>query len=530
MRLSIFTILCAAFCFFHTSSSAQYSQRWDVRVDGTADSNEVCSGYYKKYILQTDSGFIYAASESMRGAQQDILIAKLDSAGNLLWQRRFDNITHGIDEFGSMAVDATGNLFVIGSRKLSSTNWDVEVIKYSAGGNMLWSNDYSSSPNAGIDKGSDLYISPVTNDIYFGLVTYYNSVYYYGAVRWSSGATLLSNPSYNGGTGNYAYPNHLRADKDGNIYITGQWRNQNNNLEDGVLMKFNPSLSTVLWMKEFNGTNNGQDYFYDLAIDHNDCAIVVGDDGEGLASQKFLIVKYDTAGNVMWSDSYSILNASKGCFKALDIDSSNNIYLTGESDSAGVRRLTTVRYNASGTMNWRRYDPFISVDAAANAIDFKAGRVASFGYTTAVDTSGLIQVYDSLGNNIWLHEFSQANGTNAYFAGVLDATGNIYCSGFAMGAASGSDLWVQKYAPPGSSGVPGLQAAEMPFDIYPNPTNGTVQFSTPVKMLLVYDSQGSLVMKREGQSISLADLSSLSAGVYFIRTDLSARWSKVSRY
>jgi len=83
---------------------------------------------------------------------KDGVFAKYDSAGKLLWKRQFGSTT-GDDGGNSIAVDTTGNIYVVGSFEdtaifgailwvplglVSAGGSDAFVAKYDSSGNMVW--------------------------------------------------------------------------------------------------------------------------------------------------------------------------------------------------------------------------------------------------------------------------------------------------------------------------------------------------------------------------------------------------------
>lgn len=103
------------------------------------------------------------AGQSTAGGQ-DGFVSKLDDAGNVVWTKQFG--TTGVDVARSVAVDASGNVYV-GGDTLNSGNRDVFVRKYDWAGNLLWTQSVGTSSTEfgyglSTDRYGDLYVTGST--------------------------------------------------------------------------------------------------------------------------------------------------------------------------------------------------------------------------------------------------------------------------------------------------------------------------------------------------------------------------------
>ena len=113
---------------------------------------------------------------------------------------------------------------------------------------------------------------------------------------------------------------YMAMDNAGNIYTAGP---SNGNM---LLLKYDPA-GNLLWSQTYpaDGTTG-------VAVDGNGEVILTGQ----------VTVKYDANGSVLWTASTSFLP------KSIAIDESNNIYLHGQ----GSTGLQTVKLNSSGVQQW----------------------------------------------------------------------------------------------------------------------------------------------------------------------------------
>ena len=94
----------------------------------------------------------------------------------------------------------------------------------------------------------------------------------------------------------------------------------------------------------------------------------------------YATIKYDSAGQQQWVSRYNGPANGVDFAEAVAVDSSSNVYVTGESAGQGTRNdFATVKYNSTGEEQWVvRYNGPANRDDQANAI--------------AVDASGNVYV------------------------------------------------------------------------------------------------------------------------------------------
>ena len=93
-----------------------------------------------------NSGNSYITGFSRNGANlgtEDILTIKINDAGNLEWNSRYNGATNGIDGGNSVAVDTSGNVFVGGYSDKGDVKVTYLTLKIDRTGVITWSDRYS---------------------------------------------------------------------------------------------------------------------------------------------------------------------------------------------------------------------------------------------------------------------------------------------------------------------------------------------------------------------------------------------------
>ena len=78
-----------------------------------------------------------------RGRGSDIVVMKVSSAGRVLWRTTYDGLAHRLDYVNDMALDATGNAFVVGASGGRGTGRDYVTIKVRPNGSRAWVKRYA---------------------------------------------------------------------------------------------------------------------------------------------------------------------------------------------------------------------------------------------------------------------------------------------------------------------------------------------------------------------------------------------------
>jgi len=269
---------------------------------------------------------------------------------------------------------------------------------------------------------------------------------------------------YNGPTNSYDKAYAIALDSEGNVYVTG-WSYGDGTSCDYATVKYDSS-GNELWVARYDGPANSHDYVYAIALDASDNVYVTGfsyGDGTG---EDYATVKYDSSGNELWVARYDGPANDLDYANAIAVDASGNVYVTGHSPGDGTScDYATVKYDSSGNELWvARYDgPANDLDSA-NAIAIDASGnvyVTGYSYNYATDGDYATVKYDSSGNELWVARYDgPANDRDSGFAIALDASGNVYVTGISYGDgtsqdyatvkydSSGNELWVARYNGP----------------------------------------------------------------------------------
>ncbi len=374
----------------------------------------------------------------------DVFVAKLDADGDHIWSKRFGDSDQQLTQ--GFAVDPAGNVVVggvflgtvdFGGGLISTTfgGGDAFVFKLDSAGNHVWSKRFID----GSSSISDQTVHSVATD--------------------TSGNVIVVG-SFLG-----------TVDVGGGPFVSA-------GEEDGFVVKLDPA-GNHLWSKHIAGSFEQQ--ADSVATDASGNVYVGGrlyavsvDFGGGPINGGTFVVKYDAAGNHLWSKPYSTE------IKAMAVDSSENVILTGEFPgtvdfgggplvSGGGEDIYIAKLDAAGNHVWsERYggigdqissgaaigtdDNIVILGDFENSVDFGGGTLVSAG---TVDI--FVAKLDAAGNHLWSKRFGDGAGQRG-IAVARDVTDNLLITGSLLGntdfgggnlytPTNDIDLYVVKLAP-----------------------------------------------------------------------------------
>jgi uncharacterized delta-60 repeat protein len=250
------------------------------------------------------------------------------------------------------------------------------------------------------------------------------------------------------GSQNFFYKNVVKTDGSGNVYIAGATINGSGNY-DILVAKFDPQ-GKQLWIQQYNGAGNGNDVATGLYIDGSGNVYITGEITTA-SNIDAVTIKYNSSGTQQWLRTYNGTGSAYDCGADIITDGSGNVFITGTTtNSSGNYDVITIKYNSSGTQQWATpydYTAHLNDAGAKIALD-AAGKVV---ISCAVQSASTTYIYGVLKYNASTGVLSSGTTGGTSTTGisqvndmVLDASGNIYIAGAATISGHGYDYDVIK--------------------------------------------------------------------------------------
>ncbi|OYU94282.1 MAG: hypothetical protein CFE21_16995 [Bacteroidetes bacterium B1(2017)] len=412
------------------------------------------------------------------------------------------------DAAGSVAVDASGNVYVSGTIKGNSNfglnqvlavGNDIFLAKYSSTGDLIW---LRTAGGTGDEASSSVVLDAAGNPIIAGS---FQGTSTFGTTSVTSAGSddgFIAKYDASGafvwvktfGSTDQDVVNAMVLDAAGNILVGGFHSGltsfagttttlNNSGKSDLIVVKYNSS-GAFQWARS-GGNANTYDFAFGIGTDANNNVFVTGEIkgistfgtvNTGFAgASDIILVKYDATGTVQYANNYGSTGDDKGL--SLDVDANGQVYLVGAFSGTvafGSTNLTSVgitdgfitKINGSnGTVSWAKQMGGVSQDIASGVDLGTNGEIfvtGSFGGSANFDS----QVLTSQGNlDIFVATYTSNGLLNVArrFGGPLDdaARGvyailpnNTYITGYFNASASfgGFDVYtkVQPVPPAGN--------------------------------------------------------------------------------
>ncbi len=166
------------------------------------------------------------------------------------WIAYYDGSAGDYDAIKDMAVDADGNVFVTGFVQEESR--DYITIKYDTNGYLLWSATYD-GPVMGLEQTKSLAIDNLGNVFVTGYSDGIDSDLDIATIKYDSDGDEVFAVRYNGPGNDLEAGYEIVTDDSGNSYVCGRSHRDNTDpsINDGILIKYD-SLGNELWADRFS--------------------------------------------------------------------------------------------------------------------------------------------------------------------------------------------------------------------------------------------------------------------------------------
>jgi|GEM_PF-1666913 len=493
--------------------------------------------------------------------------------------------------------------FNFGSDSVTSVNWAPYMAKFNAAGKAEWVISSASTTGNNSGGGGAVATDPFGNvylacsmigtvkmgtavlnypiyDIYSDgvFIAKYDSN---GHFKWAKQAT--------GGSNYYDNMTGLQTDALGNVYACGTFTdsiifgniklktNSGATVNNSYLVKFD-SAGNALWGRngtvhvDGSGTSGCQ-----IAMDGPNIYLTgyflshaaFGSDTLTMLGTNAFLVKYDTAGNVIWATQPSFVQGANYCYsQGVAVDGAGNVYIAGHFNGTvnfGASKVTNpypapfiAKYDMNGNARWVEAGTYNDANYQWSAYSVAADHFGheylecseyptynpnaiKFGTTTyscTGATDGMLLVeFDSLGNLMCgqmvasggddnSQVISDATGQYVYFGGDLETQVTFGSTALGPSASSGAEFpfvaaWGNCDLTTGINNESNTTATTV---LFPNPNRGEFNLQLGItnskSEIEVYNMVGEKVYSealRQAQGDNKIDITDQPAGIYLYR-------------
>ncbi len=239
--------------------------------------------------------------------------------------------------------------------------------------------------------------------------------------------------------------NDIAIDSEGSIYITGKEYNNSKGAYDVIIAKYDSSNSQ-LWERTWGGLSN--DIGCSIAIDSTDNIYIVGrTESYGVGNFDVCVIKYNKSGHFQWNRTWGGSGYDSGYGTALD--NGDNLYVAGYTESYGIfGDIILLKYNKTGHLKFNTTWGGADTDLAYALTITSLGDIYITGYTSsfgAVTQDLLLMKYNA---SLKVKYYTTWGGTLQDEGRDItsDSEGNIYIAGNTKNyGAGGNDIILLKF-------------------------------------------------------------------------------------
>jgi hypothetical protein len=286
--LSFFTLI------FWSCPSLIFSQTYFQKIYQSSPFDQEA----QDVLPMTDGGYLLAGYTTNSTINDcDVYIIKTDAVGNLLWTKTYGG--NKPDFPYHMLATNDSNYFIIGySQSYGGGDYDILLMKIDTAGNLLWTKTYGGNGN---DMGRDVI---ATSDGNYMIVGSSNSPgladQNANLIKIDPAGTVLWSKLFGGSANDYG--NGVRQTSDGGFIMIGQTFSFSSPGGDAYLVKMDVNGDTT-WTKRFGGAYSDEGNYITVNPDGS-YVFLVRDSSSAGRDIDVRIIKTDNAGNEIWNKVY----------------------------------------------------------------------------------------------------------------------------------------------------------------------------------------------------------------------------------
>lgn len=305
--------------------------QWNLTYGGTNVD-------YARSVIQTsDNGYLLLGTTFSYGVGGDAWIVKVDSSGNMQWNKNFGG---GGSENAFAVIKTSDGGYALAAETTSygSGGFDFWLVKVDSSGTSQWNKTYGGTST------DEAYCIIQTSDGGYALAgttaSYGSSGYDFWIVRTDSSGNKQWDKAFGGTGDDIAYS--MVQTIDGGFAITGSTSSFGSGKEDFWLVKTDSSGNSQ-WTKSYGGSES------DIAK-----SIIKSSDGgfaiTGVSNGDTWLIKTDSSGNQQWNQTYGGTSAG--------FDQANSLVQTTDGGYAlagvygGYQEGWLVKADNSGILQW----------------------------------------------------------------------------------------------------------------------------------------------------------------------------------
>lgn len=375
------------------------------------------------------------------------------AGGEPYWTALYDGT--GDDEFNDVTTDADNNIYLVGKTPTGVGSSNSFLFKFANDGTAEFAYSLGTNVSTGsthgegiaLDSSGNIYVTGYTVAVGDGEEAFIAKYNSSGTLQWDK--RLGSSSSADRFF-------RCAVDSSNDIVVVGRYQQASTSYQEEILVaKYNGS-GVLQWDRRIDGSGN--DNSFGIAVDSSNNIYISGQTSSSgvQGSNDMFIAKYNSSGTIQWKRTLGSTSNDLG--KGIAVDSSGNAYMVGYSNDSSSYDIVLAKYNSSGTFQWDKKLGGTSTDFGFGVAIDSSDNIVLSGQSNSPGTSGsydgVIAKYDSSGNLVFQKllglSLSGSNPSDRFVGCAVNANDDIIACGYSTVTGSGDSAWVAKVAGDGS--------------------------------------------------------------------------------
>ena len=210
---------------------------------------------------------------SIDQGDNNALVRRYDSVGSELWTEVHVGQDGGTDSASGVAVDAAGNIMVVGREFTAAQGFDIWLQQYSPDGAAGWGATVD-GPTGGNDWANDVAFDPDGNFVVVGRVAVDGNFSDAWLRKYTAAGAELWTMTYAGEAGESDEAVAVAISKAGELAVAGQTSTAEHGLD--IFVSKRAPDGAELWLRTVDGPQSSDDQPGDVAIGPDGSVVVIG--------------------------------------------------------------------------------------------------------------------------------------------------------------------------------------------------------------------------------------------------------------
>lgn len=334
------------------------------------------NGYVARSIRRAGNDGLIITGSARIDDQEDIWLVKMDTSGNVLWEKTFDGTdwnrpdsARAWDYGSDIQVTQDGGYIIMGTNEVDQAmNSFFWLIKTDANGSVEWDKkigplyeNYASAVKQTYDNG---YIMGGSSQMFFKMIKCDIN----GTKEWEK---VLNAPDMGGASS-------VLVTKNGE-YVSAGYIVSSSSASDFYLVRVD-GFGNIIWDKTYGG--NDYEQAEDVLLTDDNGFLMVGyTNSKGNGKNDFWLIKTDMNGNMIWDKTFG----GSGSDQAYDICSTSDggFLIAGSTESFGNGAIDywVIKIDINGNVEWDQTIGGSGSDFAQSIAEISTNKYIVVGYS-----------------------------------------------------------------------------------------------------------------------------------------------------